>query len=193
MTEKTDKFKEELELIKNENIRKFAEQAIEIMPDYFFQIPASSTKKYHPSYAVEEGGLLKHSKAVARIAYELFRIDCWNFPDDEKDLLIVAAIVHDGWKSGKIQGRYTVTEHPLIAAQEIHNNFTDNQFVTNDQVFFLEEVLSSHMGQWRFDYKTKEEVLPIPKTRYQKLLHLADYIISRKMLEVNFDAELSKE
>jgi hypothetical protein len=193
LTEKTDKFKEELELIKNENIRKFAEQAIEIMPDYFFQIPASSTGKYHPSYSLGDGGLLKHSKAVARIAYELFRLSWWDFDNDKKDLLLVAAMLHDGWKSGKIQGRYTVTEHPLIATKEITTRFSENDLISYEDLCFLISVISSHMGKWNKDYKTNEEVLPIPETKYQKFFHLADYLASRRCLEMNFDAELSKE
>jgi hypothetical protein len=192
LTEKTDKFKEELELIKNENIRKFAEQAIEIMPDYFFTISSSSTNRYHPAYALGEGGLVRHTKAAIRIAYELFRIEWWDFEDIQKDLIIVALILHDGWKSGKIQNRYTVTQHPLIASEEIMN-LSENEFITQEQVKFVCEAISRHMGQWINDYKTGEKILDKPVTKIQKFVHLADYLASRKCLEVNFNVELSKE
>lgn len=192
MTEKTDKFKEELGLIKNENIRKFAEQAIEIMPDYFFTIAASSTGKYHPNYALGDAGLLRHTKAAVRIAYELFRIEWWNFSEDNKDLILTALMLHDGWKSGKIQGRYTVATHPLIASEEIAN-LSENKFITSEQVKFICDVISSHMGEWVNDFKTGEKVLDKPVTKFQKFVHLADYLASRKCLELNFDAELSKQ
>ena len=45
------------------------------------------------------------------------------------------------------------------------------------------------MGEWNTDYKTKEEVLPLPESEMQKFTHLCDYLASRKMLEVNFDVE----
>jgi hypothetical protein len=191
LTEKTDKFKEELELIKNENIRKFAEQAIEIMPDYFWTIPSSSSGKYHPAYALGDAGLLRHSKAAVRIAYELFRLEWWNFEDDQKDLIITALILHDGWKSGIVQQRYTVFEHPIIAAKVIEETLGKNDFIDNSQVLFICDLIKTHMGAWSRN-KQGEEVLEKPITKVQKFTHLADYLASRRFLEVNFDVELSK-
>ena len=191
--DKIEKFKEELELIKNEKIRKFAESAIEIMPDYFFVIPASSTGKYHSKYALGEGGLLRHTKAVVRFAYELFRLSWWKFTDDEKDLLLVAAILHDGWKSGRIKQKFTVAEHPLIATQELTSNFLSKEFLSEKELQFVIDAINTHMGEWNKDYKTNKEILPLPKTKYQKFLHLCDYVVSRKMFEeVNFDIGASK-
>jgi DNA primase large subunit len=192
LTEKTDKFKEELELIKNENIRKFAEQAIEILPDYFFVISSSSTNRYHPAYALGDGGLTRHSKAAVRIAYEMFRLEWWNFEDDQKDLIITALILHDGWKSGLVQQRYTVFEHPIIAAKMIEEKFSKNDFIDNSQVLFICDLIKVHMGAWTRN-KQGEEVLEKPVTKFQKFTHLADYLASRKFLEVNFDIGLSKE
>jgi len=192
LTEKTDKFKEELELIKNENIRKFVEQAIEILPDYFFLIGASSSQKYHPAYALGDGGLTRHSKAAVRIAYEMFRLEWWNFEVYQKDLIITALILHDGWKSGIIQQRYTVFEHPVIAAKMIEENFGKNDFIDNSQVLFICDLIKTHMGAWTRN-KQGEEVLEKPVTKIQKFVHLADYLASRKCLEMNFDVELSKE
>ena len=71
---KTDCFFEELNYIKDENIKKSTEVMISKIPDYFFKIEAASTGKYHPEYACGEGGLVRHTKAVVRIAVELFNI-----------------------------------------------------------------------------------------------------------------------
>ena len=61
-------FKDELNYIANEDIKESLITMIEMIPDYFFHIPASSTGKYHPLYATEDGGLLRHTKAVVRMA-----------------------------------------------------------------------------------------------------------------------------
>lgn len=45
----TDAFRSELELIKNENIKKTAKVLINMLPSYFFEVPASSSLKYHPN------------------------------------------------------------------------------------------------------------------------------------------------
>ncbi len=67
-------FQEEINYIQNSNIRRSLEIMIEKLPDYFFEVEASSTGKYHPSYALGMGGLLRHTKAAVRIAYELLSI-----------------------------------------------------------------------------------------------------------------------
>ena len=45
---KSEHFKKELEYIKSDKIRNACKEMIELLPDYFFEIPASSTGKYHP-------------------------------------------------------------------------------------------------------------------------------------------------
>jgi hypothetical protein len=54
----------------------------------------------------------------------------------------------------------------------------------------IESCISKHMGIWDYDYKSKKKVLPRPDSRLSKLVHLADYIASRKCLEFNFDIEV---
>ena len=79
------------------------------MPDYFFHVAASSTGKYHPKYALGDGGLLRHTKAAVRIAHELLiNPSITNFTDDEKDLIIMALTLHDGLKSGLEKSEYTL-------------------------------------------------------------------------------------
>ena len=68
---KKEIFYDEINYIKDENLRKSLGELIELLPDYFFREPAASTGKYHPSYAQGEGGLLRHTKAAVRIGYEL--------------------------------------------------------------------------------------------------------------------------
>ena len=57
--EKSENFKKELEYIKNEKIRNACQVMINLLPDYFFEVPASSTGKYHPEYAAGPGGLMR--------------------------------------------------------------------------------------------------------------------------------------
>jgi hypothetical protein len=51
MYNKLKVFKTELEAVQNPTIRKFAEKIVSNLPDYFIETAASSTGKYHPSYA----------------------------------------------------------------------------------------------------------------------------------------------
>ena len=88
-------FEKEIDYIKDKNNREDIKKLINLLPDYFFKIPASSTGKYHPKFASTEHGLLKHTKAAVRIAYDMFET-VNNFTDKDKDLIIMALIMHDG-------------------------------------------------------------------------------------------------
>ena len=59
-----DTFEKEIGWIHSEKIAKFATYCVNNLPAYFFTVPASSSGKYHPSYALGDGGLVRHTKAV---------------------------------------------------------------------------------------------------------------------------------
>ena len=190
---KVDHFTHELNQIKNPKIKEFTEKAIESLPDYFFEVPASSTGKYHPTYALGKEGLLRHTKSAVRIAIELFRVDMFKYNEDQKDMIISALILHDGAKSGIPKQKYTITEHPLVISNYIKSNDELNKILNEEQFKTITDCIESHMGGWVFDYKTKKEVLPRPSKGIQNFVHICDYLASRKCLEFNFDVEVTRE
>lgn len=191
--EKIKIFNLELSYIKNPDIKNFTEQMIGRLPNYFFEVPASSTGKYHPQYALGDGGLVRHTKAAVRIAIELFRCHTvtGKFSEDKQDEILAALILHDGCKSGIEKQTYTVTEHPLEVVKfcnqqtDIKSQLDENKFQN------IMDNIATHMGEWTFDFKTKRKVLEEPKTGAQTFVHMCDYLASRKCLEFNFDAPMS--
>lgn len=159
----------------------------EKVPDYFYEVPASSTGKYHPSFDQGDGGLIRHTQMTCEIMREFFRMD------EYKHLcyfdLMIACILHDTFKNGYQDNKCTVSAHASIAAEEFYNTYTHHHYAPED----LEETLCnvsynysselkrrinnicnmirSHMGCWG---SVK------PQTESEKLVHLADYIASRK-------------
>lgn len=190
---KLDSFKAEVDYIHNPVIRNFAEQLILSMPDYFWEIPASSTGKYHPSYTLGAGGLYRHTRAAIRIAIELFRLDTWGFDSDTEDLIICALFGHDGWKSGIIKNEFSRADHPNVARAVIAANDTLSNILLPEQLDVVLGSIQSHMGQWNYDYRTKEVILPRPITREQRCVHLCDYLASRKCLIMDFDVLVVRE
>ena len=102
MMNKIKYFEQEIEYIKDESNKEDIKYLINLLPDYFFTIPASSTGKYHPKFASTNHGLVKHTKVAVRIAYDLFET-VNNFTDNDKDLIIMALIMHDGLKKGNTE------------------------------------------------------------------------------------------
>lgn len=187
--EKSKIFDSLLDTFENEDIKNFANECIETIPNYFWEVGASSTGKYHPQYALGELGLARHTCALVRFLNHILNIDCYknDFTSRERDLLRVAGIMHDSRKSGDdedyTKNKFTRFEHPLLAANEIR---TIIGFIPEEEVEFVANAIESHMGQWNTDKRSKT-VLPTPENKYQKILHLADYLASRKDVEVLFD------
>ena len=186
-------FEKELEWILNAKIREFAKIAVEGLPDYFFEVAASSTGKYHPPYALGSGGLVRHTKAALKIANDLLSLEMFSkkYNGDDRDLIIVSLMLHDGWKHGKEYSRYTVAEHPVVAAEYVKEVDKDNTLLTKEQVEKLSSMIASHMGQWNTN-KYKKEIMPKPKNGIQMFVHLCDYLASRRYLDVDFDGDYYK-
>lgn len=183
---KKDVFKTEINYMKNEKYRKNAETLLELLPDYFFEVPASSTGKYHPSFAAGEGGLVRHTKAAVRIAYELLNSMIGDpFKDEEKDLMIFALIFHDSLKHGNPKEQYVKFEHPLLAANFIRENQDKTSF-TNNEIEFITNVIQSHMGPFTTN-KYSNITLPKPQNKYQKFVHMCDLLASKKFLDIKFE------
>jgi hypothetical protein len=192
MINKLEIFQKELDYIWNPKIKEFAEKSLVYAPDYFFVIPASSGGKYHSTFASGEGGLVRHVRAAVRIAVELYRMDMFNyFTSDEKDLIIVALLLHDLCKSGIPKQSFTVPDHPLVAAKYINDNPDLHGIITEEQLLIVLDAIRSHSGQWNKD-RSGNVILPKPKTKLQNFVHLIDMLASRKFLEMNFDIEVER-
>ena len=184
---KKEIFYDEINYIKDESLRKSLDELIELLPDYFFKEPAASTGKYHPSYAQGEGGLLRHTKAAVRIGYELLQDLSIGkkYNSREKDLMLMALLLHDGFKKGLIEERYTRFDHPLIASKVILDN-ASKVGLSSEDAKFISDAIKTHMGDYTVDYNGNE-VLEKPHTKYQNFVHMCDFLASRKCLLVPFD------
>lgn len=184
---KLEILKKEISYVKDAERRKDLKKLIGLLPDYFFEIPAASTGKYHPAFAQGEGGLVRHTKVAVRIAYELLENNTVGikFSDKDKDLIIMALILHDGVKSGMEHSQYTKFDHPLLVSKLIMEN-KDKVSLDIDDLRKMCSMIESHMGEWTYDTYHQKEVLPKPKTAEQRFVHMCDYLASRKFLNVEF-------
>ena len=182
-------FEVELSYLKSDRIKNACLAMTKLLPDYFYEVPASSTGKYHPSYSLGDGGLLRHSKAAMRIGYELLQDPSIGdkYTSDEKDLMLMALLIHDGLKSGNPQEKYTRFDHPILMADYLMD-CEENLGLEVEEIEFLGDVIKTHMGVWTTDYNGNE-ILEKPKTKYQNFVHMCDYLASRKCILVPFDEE----
>lgn len=148
MFDKVAVFNDELALIQDKDIRAFTEKCILKTPDYFYTVPASSTGKYHPEYSLGEGGLIRHTKALILIAETLLNLE-YNknkFTREEHDCIISAGILHDSFKHGDAETKFTVANHPMIAADhvlEFAENKTEQKYAK-----IISDMIRCHSGEW---------------------------------------------
>lgn len=156
-------FEDELRLIKDNGQRARVESILTATPDRHAHEPASSTGKYHPAFANGEGGLVRHTKEVVRLAVMLFGV----MPKQAYDMddVVAAAILHDMRKYPNEDSAYTAKDHPRLMAAIC-------RAAGMEAVACLVE---THMGQWGD---------PAPHNTIELTFHLADYLASRKDLYI---------
>ncbi len=183
---KTKYFETEINYMKDERIKESAKVFIENMPDYFFTEAASSTGKYHPSFSQGEGGLLRHTKVAVKIAKTILSNKTFysHYTNTEIDLIYLALILHDSVKRGDNE-KYTRFDHPILASRFV-SEYAPKTKLTQEEVNLLKSMIETHMGPWVNDYDGNK-VLDEPKTKYQRIVHLCDYLSSQKFLDVKFN------
>lgn len=184
---KVEIFSVEINYIKNADLKESLKLIVDKLPDYFFYEAASSTGKYHPKYALGDGGLLRHSKAATKIGLELLNnpLIGSKYSPREKDMLLLSLLVHDGLKKGLTEEKYTRVDHPILMANFILDNYQTFKLNLEDAKF-ISDVIKTHMGPYNTDFNGNV-VLETPKNKYQSFVHMCDYLASRKCLEVPFD------
>lgn len=128
-------FDKQLNYIHDEDYRNWTKELLENVPDYFWTVAASSTGKYHPKYALGEGGLVRHTIAAVEIANNILNNTeiLGKLTQPMKDCIIASLLLHDTFKHGIKGGKYTVHEHPMLAADYIR---TCNDKLSDDDVYY---------------------------------------------------------
>ena len=170
-----------VEIIKNKEVRDFVLDFLDSkVPDYFARVAASATGKYHPEYALGYGGLIRHSLAVTAVAASIVNLEYLQFNRMDKDLIIAACILHDSFKQGLTESGNTIRTHPNVAAREIakHGKETGHEHIAN----IIAALVLAHMGEWGNQK---------PGNKGQFIVHLADFIASRKFIDIDWNDMVS--
>lgn len=174
-------FNKELNKIQNEQLRNVAETLVNDAPEYFWHNAASSSGKHHPQCDLGEGGLVRHSIMTAIAANDLVISEI--FIEDtqhNRDLAIFTGLFHDIIKYGNDQPHTDFT-HPLLSGIFVRERL-ENANIDEDTVNVICNAIFSHMGKWTTSVYNPGVTLDVPSTAFQKLIHTADYIVSRKYI-----------
>lgn len=206
-----DYFQKEIGYIKNNIIKTIVTDTLNNAPECIVHIPASSSGKYHPSYSLGEGGLMRHIKAAVGIAHSLIATEIFKnfiFGSDEKvdsemidlyaDCAYAALILHDCMKPDvESKNKSTRFDHPLLGAKlftDTANDFISHYCISvkdkeilQTAVPLIKSAIESHMGQFTISNYMPDVILPKPKTTLEIFVHQMDYLASRKYLVFDFN------
>ena len=62
----------------------------------------------------------------------------------------------------------------------------DKLTLNDTEIKLITNMISSHMGPWNTN-NYSDVVLPKPSNKYQRFVHMCDFLASRKFLNVNFE------
>lgn len=200
-------FEKEIGYITNQTIQKIVVETLDASPECIQEIPSSATGKYHPSYSLGKGGLVRHVKGAVGIAHCLIETENFknlvlgnDFNDTTtlaiyKDCAYAALIIHDCMKPDDTPKHHTRFDHPILAAKLFKE--TAKKYINQDNMEYMKiaipliyNAVASHMGEWNTSYYSKGVSLPKPKNGLDNFVHLCDYIGSRRFLDFNFDKYL---
>ncbi len=192
--EKIALFEKEIAYIEIEDIKEFFKKAISIVPDYFFEVPAASSGKFHSVLECGFGGLVYHTRSVAKVANYLVNLQQYKskLNEVERDCVICAALLHDCLKHDwENKTGFSVHQHPVLAAEFVKADERLNEIVSDEIRTIIGDAVASHSGEWTTSKRSKV-ILPSPQTLVQELVHLSDYIASRGDIHILFEGEDNK-
>jgi len=174
-------FKDQLELILDDNIRMFTELCLGECPSYFFtDCPASSTGKYHPLDELSWDGTIIHTKKVFTTAYELCRgMGC----EEHRDEILSACIIHDLLKQGKERSGHTTKNHPALAAGLVQRIQNETQLLPTESYNIIRGCVGFHYGLW----SQKPWLKDLSEyTKEEYCVYISDYIASKRCVTVDY-------
>lgn len=171
-------FRQELAVIKDQEILSLTEKLIRHFPEPFWIMPASSTGKYHSPSSSGRGGLVNHTRQVFWIAKTMLDTKLYSV---NHDVVLAACLLHDGWKYGN-SSQYTLANHATVAVREIDNIVEASRFFLTSKPDWYQKILDcilAHNGTFTKEWQGGSFSLE------QAIVHTADMIGSRRFLSFN--------
>lgn len=174
-----------LEQFETEKMRLYCEDMIKEIPNYIFEMPSSTTGKYHNKTQCQVHGQVYHIIMFAEIVnYRLaLKGNREKFKSPEqRDAIRCVAYFHDALKLGNNKSSYSVFEHPLLAAEWVRNTMVEHDIEPKIKDA-IADMCAAHSGEFCTSSRSKI-VLPEPKNAMEFFIHECDILSSRNNIDM---------
>jgi len=171
-------FMEQINTIKDDDIRNFVNDALEDAPDEFWDAKSSSSGNNHPKENNLKHGLLVHIIKALAVAETLFRFFGIKENGIEADIVRASMLLHDLYKGGNPWIDGYCREHGRICADVLKQYTLKNEYVKEK----ILQCVATHMSRWTFPMEDLKDFFYAD--RVQLIVALSDYYSSRN--EISF-------
>lgn len=159
----------EIERIENDFYKSYTINAfLEGCPECFWELPTSSSGKYHPKDEIYEHGNWLHVKRMYATYENMSRslVECGLISDEEREAGKCAALIHDMFKYGypEAEGEHTVDYHDVLGAAYVR------QFTELPEE--VAKLIETHNGAWHCG--------PTPRNVHEWIHHMADMAAAQR-------------
>ncbi len=162
----------------------FMDMVVEI-PEYIFTMPSSTTGRYHNKAQCGKFGQIYHEYMFASILNRRLRLkgnrEKYNTPEI-RDCMRCVPVFHDAVKCGWDGSRYTVPNHPMLAAEWVRTTKVEHD-ITNEHKEMIARMCEAHSGQWNTD-GSGNVILPEPRNDMEFFIHECDVLSSSADLDM---------
>lgn len=174
-----------LSRFETDEMRLYCRDMIKQMPDYIFEIPSSTSGKYHNATQCLPHGQVYHIIMFAEILNYLlgikFNQEKFKSPR-QRDAMRCVPIFHDALKCGLDGGLWTVHEHPMLAGAWVRETQVEHDIDASAKEA-IARMCERHSGEWTTSSRSKV-ILPEPENEMERMIHMCDILSSRNNIDM---------
>lgn len=174
-----------LDRFETDEMRFYCTDMIKQIPDYIFDMPSSTSGKYHNATQCQPHGQIYHIIMFAEILNYLLELKCnqEKFKSArQRDAMRCVPIFHDALKCGLDGGSYTVHEHPMLAGAWVREAQIEHD-VDKSAKEAIARMCERHSGEWTTSKRSKV-ILPEPENEMERMIHMCDILSSRNNIDM---------
>lgn len=178
-------FQPYLEQFETDKMRLYCTDMIKTIPDYLFDIPSSTSMKYHNKTQCEPHGQVYHIIMFAEILNYRLALKCnqekFKSPT-QRDAMRCIPYFHDALKCGTNGSQFTVHEHPILAGNWVRETVVEHDIDASVKEA-IARMCERHSGEWTTS-KRSNVILPEPENAMEIMIHECDILSSRNNIDM---------
>ena len=163
------------------------------IPDYIFTMPSSTSGKFHNSTQCQIYGQVYHVYMFDAILNHRLRLkgnkEIYSTPE-ERDSMRCVPVFHDAIKCGLNGSKYTVQDHPMLAANWVLETTVEHNIPTSYKQM-IADMVEAHSGEWNKS-RAGKVIMSEPRNHREFFIHECDILSSRADLDYIIPGELKE-